>query len=213
MSNLEVPNDFLPKLEFPAGKQTEVSPLIQEIARKFDKGSLVGKFWEIHEWIYSNLEMLPYTDDPEVRSDEAARRWKLTADEVLKVGTIYEGKECNDVSMIFIAIVKAMGYDGKLAKCYRKNDNGDILVHSIPIITDKVTNRQFAVNAGSKEYFWVNEGKWDFDSGPIMINNWHVWKVGDDQWAMGLNDASQESSTIIKDAEDFYSHQKFENKL
>lgn len=208
MSNPEFIYDFLTKSVFPAGKQTEVTPLIQEISRQFENGSLVDRFQNIHDWIYSNLEMLPYTDDVVTKSEEATRRWKLTADEVLKVGTIYEGKECNDVVMLFLAISKAMGYDGQLAKCYRKNEKGGILVHSLAIITDKESHKQFAINAGSTKKFWVSEGKWDFDNGPVMINEWYVWKVGDDQWAMGLNDASQAASTIIQDAKDFYFHQK-----
>jgi hypothetical protein len=208
MSYQETIKDYLPKSEFPAGKQTEVTPLIQEISHRFDKGSLVTKFSDIHEWIYSNLEILPYTDEPEVRAEEAMRRWKLTADEVLRVGTVFEGKECNDVVMIFLAISKALGYDGQLAKCFRKNEQGDILVHSIAIITDRKNKKQYAVNAGSKNKYWVTEGSWDFDTGPVMINDWYVWRAGDDQWSMGLNDSSQEKTTIVKDAMDFYSQEK-----
>ena len=188
------------RFNFPPGEQVKVTPRIQEIANQFASFQHMQQFELFHKWIFSTLKVLPYEESDLVTvEDEARRRWKLTADELVQVGTLYDGKYCNDVVSLFNSGMTALGYEARVAKVFKPNDKNEIIVHSISLV--KTQHDSFcAINSGSEKFYWVEELS---DESPVQIRDWNVWKIGKDQWAMGLTDSSQENSTIIAYARNF----------
>ena len=97
----------------------------------------------------------------------------------------------------------ALGNDAKIAKVFKKNTDNKILVHSLALVTPLQENSvTYAINAGgTKDHFWVQPTTLN----SRIVNEWIVWKVARDQWEMGLADSSQEATTIIADAKNYYS--------
>lgn len=187
--------------EFVGGEQAKVTPRVLRIAEQFLGFSLEEQFVHAHQWIFDQLTILPYIpNDPEVVAEEANRRWKLTADELLEVGTIYDGKYCNDVANLFNSLMLALGHNAQVAKVFKQNEAGDILVHSLSLIRPTSFDMHFAINAGSRDKYWQKAILGDC----TKIDDWVVWKVARDQWEMGLYDSSQEETTIVADASTYY---------
>ena len=188
---------------FPPGDQVAVTPRIENASHQFSSLAPQQLFSSVHDWIFTQLKILPYgVSNPGSVEEEAKRRWKLTADELLQVGTIYDGKYCNDVVSLFNSIMLALGHDSKVAKVFKKNPSGNILVHSLSLVTPSSERENvFAINAGgTKENFWVLP----VSLNDKVISDWVVWKIARDQWEMGLTDSSQEKPTIITDAKKYY---------
>lgn len=199
-----LPADFRIRTEFPHGEQARVTPAISEISALFTNSDLPSGFKEIHDYLFTKLHIVPY--DETVVEAEKTRRWKLTANELLQVGTIIDTKYCNDVVNLYLAVAKGMGLDAKLAKVF----NEKLKVHSLALIGSPNSDSKYLINAGSKDKFWVEElpSSLDLAFGTVLPHEWFIWKVDQDQWSMGLVDSSQEDSTIITDAQKFFETSK-----
>lgn len=193
--------------KFLPGRQVEVTPLIMKIAAEFLGQPLPEIFQKIHNKIFSLLAILPYTE--EVKGYEKTRRWKLTAEEVLKSGEIIDTKYCNDVVTIYIAIIRALGFNAYLLKVFREHESLGLQVHSFVIVKCD-DSRVYLVNTGDKDCFLYKRLELKFESltqGTELPNDWVIWKCDIDQWAMGLYDASQEI-VIERFANSYYSRRR-----
>lgn len=200
-----LPADFKLRTDFPKGEQARVTQNILEACQQFRGLSYPDGFSNIHDYLFKRLTIVPYTD--EVKEIERTRRWKLTADELLKVGTIVDTKYCNDVVNLFLSMAKGLGFDAKLAKVFSKDGEDDkIKVHSLAIVESPDLDERYLINIGSKDKYWIKPLPKDQELkfGAELPNNWFIWKVDLDQWSMGLNDSSQEHSTIVADANKFF---------
>lgn len=190
---------------FSPGEQVGITPLILQFAQEFKQLSIPDLFEPLHKKIYDSLEILPYIS--EIRKYEESRRWKLTATEVLQSGKIIDTKYCNDIVTIFIAVLKSLGIEAYLAKVFRHHDKFGLQVHSFVLVKTE-NNRIYIVNTGDKDYFWYKRLKIDFTDlkpGKELPYDWILWRLDIDQWAMGLNDSTQE--IIIEEfAKNYYSH-------
>lgn len=191
-------------MRYVGGNQVKTTSEIIKVSNLFQKTNQKDLFLAIHEWIFTNFIILPY--DPtnkEIVRLEAKRRWKLTATQLLKLKTFYEGKYCNDMVTIFNAILIALGYDAKVLKVFKKNKDDKILIHSLSVIFSKDNDTVGIVNSGSKDNFWY-ETVFKSNINNLVIRDWVEWRIAVDQWEMGLNDSSQEENTIISDAKRYY---------
>lgn len=195
-----LPEGFELRTQFPPGEQVKVTPAIHEISERFRGLHYPNAFRDIHDYIFDRIKILPY--DESVMAYEKRRRWKLTADDLLRVGTVVDTKYCNDMVSLFLAISRGVGFDAKVAKVFNRN----IAVHSLALIDSPQLSDQYLINAGSKDKYWIEplprEQKLQF--GTQLPNDWILWKADVDQWAMGLNDSSQEATTIMADAKQLF---------
>lgn len=191
-----LPEGFDLRTQFPAGEQVKVTPAIKELSNQFRELHYPNGFQNIHDYIFGRIKIVPY--DESVKAYERTRRWKLTADDLLRVGTVVDTKYCNDMVSLFLAISRGIGFDAKVAKVFNKN----IAVHSLALVDSPQLTTQYVINAGSKDKYWIEPLARDtkLEFGTKLPNDWILWKADVDQWAMGLNDSSQETTTIMADA-------------
>ncbi len=198
--NRVLPPNFKLRNIFTKGKQAKVTSNIVNVSKQFNKLEFPKGFKNIHSYLYKKLKIIPYTEG--IKEIERKRRWKLTADELLKIGTIVDTKYCNDIVNLFLAIAKSLGFKARLAKVFDKYEN----VHSLAIVDILKTDNRYLINIGSKDKYWIKPLSKDLKLkfGKKLPDGWVVWKIGLDQWSIGLNDSSQERATIVADAKKFF---------
>lgn len=194
------PKGFTKRTSFIGGKQSEVTPRILKISNKFKDLEFPDGFILIHNYLFEILKILPYNEN--TKEYERKRRWKLTADEVLQTGTIVDTKYCNDVVNLFLAIMKGLGFEAKLVKVFKYNN--ELFVHSLALVFDIQNDKKYLIDTGLKEIYWVEELSTTLVIRPktSLPRGWFVWKIADDQWSMNLYDYSQERK-IVRFAEKF----------
>ena len=131
--------------------------------------------------IHNYLEFKPYNKETEKHADSI--QWKRTASEIIKDKYVYEGKSCSDLAIIFLAICKAAGIEGRLVKL--SAINGD-QTHSI--VEFKLNDKWYRVDTSDKDAK-VFEGELTAESN---WNGFKVWKKGRDVWDLGLEDVDSE---------------------
>lgn len=124
--------------------------------------------------MYSIITIRPYNDS--TKEHEKAIRWRRTADEIIKDAYVYSGKACTDLTVLFIALCKALSLETNFVK---------------------ITNEKKARSvAGVK----LSDGWYIFDvsrknipfkvliTGSNPYEGWKLWKKSRDAWDLGLVD-------------------------
>lgn len=149
----------------------EIKSLVSSIKSPITTESLV----EIKNLMYSKLKVRPYDDS--TKGHEKAIRWKRTADEILRDGYIYQGKACTDVTVLFIALCKALGLDTNFVKVRKEK-----MVHSVAEI--KLYDGWYIFDVSNMQNIPIK--------GIITKNypykDWQLWQKGRNAWDLGLTD-------------------------
>ncbi|MFA5130887.1 MAG: transglutaminase domain-containing protein [Patescibacteria group bacterium] len=154
--------------------QIETTIVIKDLVRDIKSPLTIDSLVRIRDLMYSKIEIRPY--DNTTKEYEKEIRWKRTASEILEDAYVYSGKACTDLTILFIALCKALGLKTNFVKVM--NDKS---VHSVAEIK-------------------LNDGWYIFDvamkSIPVKgsITNkkpygeWILWKKGRDAWDLGLTE-------------------------
>lgn len=158
-----------------ANSQIETTSKIRELVSNIKTPITSEELIKIRDLMYSKLAIRPY--DSSTEKHEKAIRWKRTAGEILNDGYVYNKKACTDLTVLFIALCKALGLETNFVKLKRENK-----VHSVAEIK-------------------LNDGWYFFDvsntkNAPIRgtitedtrHQDWKLWRKGRDAWDIGLTD-------------------------
>lgn len=143
---------------------------------------------KLRNHIQNSLEFREYNE--QTKENENKIRWKRTASEIIQDGYVYEGKECSDLSIVFLALCNALGISGSLIKLASNNNT-----HSIVAI--ELGDQWYRLDITMTNSVPL-KGQLP-DSQKLEKNGWKVWKVGRDLWDLGLDDMDKEN-IIYNDA-------------
>ena len=139
---------------------------------------------KLRSHIQNSLEFREYNE--QTKKNENNIRWNRTASEIIQDDYVYRGKDCSDLSIVFLALCKALGISGCLVKLVAlSNDN----THSI-----------IAIELGG-EWYRLDISMTDSvplkgqlpDNQKLKKIGWKVWKVGHDLWDLGLDGMEKEN--------------------
>ena len=133
--------------------------------------------------ILDSLEARPYNTETKEHADSI--QWARTASEILQDKYIYQGKACSDIAIVFLALCRALGIDGRLVKLKSVEDNN---THSI--VEVNLNNIWYRIDPSSKNSIPF-EGELTDKS--IWNKKFKVWKKGKDVWDLGLNNIESEA--------------------
>jgi hypothetical protein len=149
---------------------TEIKNLVAGIKKPLSFSSLI----QIRDLMYTKLEFRIYDDSS--AEHEKSIRWKRTAGEILNDAYVYSGKACTDLTVLYIALCRAIGLETRFVKVKRQN-----MVHSIAEI--KLDDAWYV--------FDISRTNVPF-KGEITTDNPYkdsvLWKKGRDAWDIGLID-------------------------
>ncbi len=137
--------------------------------------------------IFSHLEFRPYNDETKAHADSI--QWKRTASEIIRDKYVYQGKACSDLTIIFLALCKATGIEGRLVKLKAIDKQK---THSIAEIN--LNNKWYTFDISSKTSIPI-QGELNENSIYQTQNktSYKVWKKGRDVWGLKLEDISAEN--------------------
>lgn len=139
----------------------------------------------IRDLIHSRLEFRDYNDKTKEHADSI--QWKRTASEIITDGYVYKGRACSDLVIVFLAICKAAGIEGRLVKLIGVNIHGKEVGHSIAEVN--LNSVWYTFDLSTKDSV-PKEGELTDLSRYYKI--YKVWKKGRDLWDLGLYDISSE---------------------
>lgn len=150
---------------------TEIKNLLEDITHPFTLDTLI----QLKDLMYSKLEILSYNDS--TKEHEKSIRWKRTATEILKDGYIYKDKACTDLTVLFIALCRALDLDTNFVKVKKENS-----VHSVAEI--KLDNGWYIFDVSNIKNIPI--------SGIITkdrpYKDWQLWKKERDAWDLRLSE-------------------------
>lgn len=157
-----------------APSQLESGPEIQELAKKI---VVTGPedLKKLRELVDGVLERKPYTE--ETKEAEHKIRWRRTAEQILTDGYVYKGKSCTDRVIVFLAVCKELGLEGRFVKM-----KGEKSVHSISEV--KVGDVWYHFDPSYSQSNPV-EGEVLPDR---VYDGRTLWEKGRDAWDLGLVD-------------------------
>lgn len=155
--------------------QIETTKEIKDIVRGIKHPITPNVLIEIRDLMYSNITMRPYDDTSKKR--EKIIRWKRTATEILKDGYVYAGKACTDLTVLYVALCKALGLETNFVKVKK-----DKMVHSVAEI--KLGNDWYIFDVSNVKNVPI-KGMITKD---LPYKDWQLWKKGRDAWDLGLKD-------------------------
>jgi hypothetical protein len=138
---------------------------------------------KLRSHIQNSLEFREYNE--QTKENENNIRWKRTASQIIQDGYVYRGKDCSDLSIVFLALCKALGISGCLVKLATlSNDN----THSI--IAVELDNQWYRLDITMTDSAPL-KGQLP-DNQKLKKNGWKVWKVGRDLWDLDLDGIEKE---------------------
>jgi hypothetical protein len=137
---------------------------------------------KLRSHIINSLEFREYKE--QTKKNENNIRWKRTASQIIQDGYVYKGKECSDLSIVFLALCKALGISGCLIK--------------VANFTEPNTHSLTEINLHDKWYRFdpstpksiPREGRLTNDN--FINKDWKIWKRGRDLWDLGLDNMEKE---------------------
>jgi len=155
--------------------QIEATITVKDLVKDIKSPITVDSLINIRDLIYSRITIRSYDDS--VKEHEKEIRWKRTASEIIKDGYVYDGKACTDLTVLFIALCRALGLETNFVKVIN-----DEKVHSIA---------EVRLNDGWYIFDIANKGSIPL-KGVITkespYKDWKLWKKGRDAWELGLID-------------------------
>lgn len=125
--------------------------------------------------ILGQLEFRPYNNETKKQADGI--QWKRTASEILRDGYVYSGKACSDLVVVFLALCKAAGIEGRLVKLISSDKTK---THSIAEVN--LNGAWFRLNMSPSDIPY--EGELTDES--VWNKEYKVWKKGRDVWDLGF---------------------------
>ncbi|MFA5125271.1 MAG: transglutaminase domain-containing protein [Patescibacteria group bacterium] len=132
--------------------------------------------------IIKSLEFRSYNNKTKKHADSI--QWKRTASEILSDGYVYKGKACSDLAVVFLALCKATGINGRLVKL-KSIDNE----HTHSIVEVKLKRAWYRIDPSSRDSLPF---KGELSSKSIWNKKFKVWRKGKDVWDLGLKDIKSE---------------------
>lgn len=162
------------------GSQIETTEKIKKLAKEVGPVLTPNDLIKIRDLIYSKLEIRPLDPfDHSIKEQEKLIRWKRTADQILEDGYVYNGKFCTDVTVLFIALCKALGLETNFVKVKKEK-----MTHSVAEV--KINNDWYIFDVSNKA--GVPEKGVITEDAPYK--DWELWEKGRDAWDLGLSDAN-----------------------
>lgn len=156
--------------------QIETSEKIKNLVKEIGLVLTPNDLIKIRDLIYSKLEIRPFNDS--TKEQEKLIRWKRTADQILNDGYVYNGKFCTDVTVLFIALIKALNLETNFVKVKKEK-----MTHSVAEV--KLNNDWYIFDVSN-----INSVP---EKGSVTKNtpykDWGLWKKGRDAWDLGLSGA------------------------
>jgi hypothetical protein len=145
--------------------------LVSEIKPPFGADSLA----KIRDLVHTKIERKMV--DESNAGEEKALRWKRTAARILEDGYAYKGKDCTDLTVLFIGLCRALGLETEFVKL--KNEKS---VHSVAEIKLGESWYAFDVSRADSipEKIQIAENE--------PFHGWRLWKKGRDAWDLGLTE-------------------------
>ncbi len=134
--------------------------------------------------ILDSLEVRPYNGKTKEHADSI--QWTRTASEILQDKYVYQGKACSDLAIVFLALCRASGINGRLVKLKSVEDDD---THSIVEIN--LNNIWYRMDPSSKDLVLF---KGELTDESIWNKKFKVWKKGKDVWDLGLNNIESENN-------------------
>ena len=166
--------------------QTEVDDRVREFL-----GGMVVKTKDdlvaLKNLIDGKIEFRPYNDQTKEQADKI--QWKRTASEIIGDGYVYRGKACSDIALVFLALCKAMGFEGYIVKL-RTLD----LENTHTIVEVKLADDWYRFDPSMKDGV-PSRGQLADDQiwNKNWLGGWKIWKRGRDLWELGLKSIDDES--------------------
>ncbi|MFZ4648706.1 MAG: transglutaminase domain-containing protein [Patescibacteria group bacterium] len=154
--------------------QIETTIIIKDLVKDIKSPITTDSLINIRDLMYSKITIRPYNDS--TKDHEKEIRWKRTASEILQDGYVYSGKACTDLTVLFIALCKALGLETNFVKV-----TNDAKVHSIAEV--KLDGSWYIFDVSRRNIPF--KGSLTNES-PYL--NWKLWKKGGDAWDLGLID-------------------------
>ncbi|MFA5886307.1 MAG: transglutaminase domain-containing protein [Patescibacteria group bacterium] len=149
---------------------TNIKDLVKDIKSPITVDSLIN----IRDLMYSRITIRPYDDS--TKKHEKEIRWKRTASEIIDDGYVYSGKACTDLTVLFIALCKALGLETNFVKV-----TNDEKVHSIAEI--RLDDGWYIFDVSRKNIPFKG-----LVTNETPYQEWKLWKKGRDAWDLGLID-------------------------
>ncbi len=153
--------------------QVEITEDLNNLVKDFKQPVGADILVKLRDRMYSKLEVRPY--DESTKEHEKSIRWKGTATDILNDGYVYRGKACTDLTVLFIALCRALGLDTYFVKLKNKN-----MVHSV--VEVKVKNVWYIFDVSNSSNVPII-GTISKDK-PYKV--YQLWKKGRDAWDLGL---------------------------
>ena len=136
--------------------------------------------------IINSLEFRPYNEETKKYADSI--QWKRTASEIISDGYVYQEKACSDLAIVFLALCKAAGVEGRLVKLITVDGND---THSIVEIN--LNGNWYRMDTSYLDSI-THEGK--LGDKKIWNKKYKLWKRGRDVWDLGLDDIKHEDMIV-----------------
>lgn len=157
--------------------QIAVTPAIKRLVQDIG-GSITGEtLLKVRDRMFGVLEIRPYGQ--EVKEQEKALRWKRTAAEILRDGYVYNGKACTDLTVLFIALGRALNLETNFVKLKKAGK-----VHSVAEI--KLKDGWYIFDVSNIKNIPVR----GVITAGAPYQGWELWRKGRDAWDLGLDDFS-----------------------
>mgnify|MGYP006284519423 CR=1 FL=1 len=140
---------------------------------------------KLRKHLQNNLEFREYNE--KTKEHEKSIRWKRTASEIINDGYVYEGKNCSDLSIVFLALCKALGIEGCLVKLLSLDKKN---THSI--VEVKVKDKWYRLDVTMNDSVPF-EGQLLPDQiwNKNWLGGWKLWKRGKDLWDIELKNINR----------------------
>ena len=143
---------------------------------------------KLRDYVLDTLEFKPY--NTETKKDADNIQWKRTASQIIQDGYVYEGKACSDIVLVFLALCKALGIEGKLLKLVSTKRQ---MTHSI--VEVKLNDIWYKLDPSFKN---SKPHPKQMTKDDTFRGEYKLWKKGKDNWNLGL-DSFESMSRIFKD--------------
>jgi transglutaminase-like putative cysteine protease len=124
--------------------------------------------------MYSRLVVRPY--DSSAQESEKLIRWKRTAAEILQDGYVYSGKACTDLTVLFIALCRALNLETNFVKLKKENK-----VHSVAEV--KLASGWYIFDVADR----TSQPVPGIITAEQPYQGWQLWQKGRDAWDLGLS--------------------------
>lgn len=149
-----------------------VQKLVEHLHSPFSSSTLE----DIRSIMYRSLDVRDIKTEDDAKHERAIR-WKRSATQILEDKYVYQGKMCTDVSVVFISMCLALGFEARLVKLKKPS-----MTHSVVEVF--LPDGWYVIDA-SNQHSKPMKGEITEDN---PYDDFALWKKAPDAWSMGLDD-------------------------